>query len=163
MKEMIYFAKLRKGAIIPSKKEEDGCYDIYACFNESIIMIHPGEIKMIPTGIASAFRPGLRVQLRERGSTGTIGMSRRAGEIDSGYRGEWFVALNNTGNKKIIISKLSEKVIESSTQIIYPYTKAICQAALEYEPESTIMEVSKEELLEFESKRGEGKLGSSGK
>ena len=163
MKEVIYFAKLQPDAKIPSKEDEDGCYDVYACFEQDLMVIEPGEIKMIPTGIVSAFRPGLRIQLRERGSTGTIGMARRAGEIDAGYRGEWFVALNNTSNKKIIISKLTEKTQKSETQVIYPYTKAICQAALEYEPQSITLEVSKEELMQFESERGDGKLGSSGK
>ena len=163
MKEMIYFAKLRPGAKIPSKNEEDGCYDIYACLEEESILIKPGEIKMIPTGIASAFDKNLRVQLRERGSTGTKGMARRAGEIDSGYRGEWFVAINNTSNKEILIEKDISEVFENNNYISYPCSKAIAQAAVEYVPETVVMEVTPEELMGFESKRGEGKLGSSGK
>lgn len=163
MKEIIYFAKIKKGAVIPSKREEDGCYDIYPCFEEKSMVIHPGDIVMVPTGIASAFRKGLRIQLRERGSTGTIGMARRAGEIDSGYRGEWFVAINNTTKKQIIISKEADKAHERENLVLYPYTKAIAQAAVEYVPETTEMQVTLDELKEFKSERGEGKLGSSKK
>lgn len=163
MKELIYFAKLKESAVIPSKNEEDGCYDVYACFEDEIMFIYPGDIKMVPTGIASAFDKNMRVQLRERGSTGSIGMARRCGEIDSGYRGEWFVALNNTGNKKIVISKRTEKTQHLPTAVIYPYGKAIAQAAVEYVPDTVVMEVTSEELMAFESKRGEGKLGSSNK
>jgi len=35
----IYFAKVKQNAIIPSKREEDGCYDVYACFDEDYITI----------------------------------------------------------------------------------------------------------------------------
>ena len=51
----IYFAKVKEDAIIPSKREEDGAFDIYACFEEDFMIIAPHETKLIPTGIASAF------------------------------------------------------------------------------------------------------------
>lgn len=35
----IYFAKLKDEAIIPSKREEDGAFDVYACFDEPYKMI----------------------------------------------------------------------------------------------------------------------------
>ena len=47
--------------------------------------------------------------------------------------------------------------------IIYPYTKAICQALLLPVPKVEIEEISLEELKAIPSERGEGKLGSSGK
>lgn len=161
-KDIILFAKLNPEAKIPSKRFEDGCYDIYACFKETYFKIAPGEIRLIPTGIASSFDPKYRIELRERGSSGTKGLSRRAGQIDSGYRGEWFFALNNTTNYTIIIAKegLNNNF---GDVIIYPYEKAICQAALEFVPDVEIKEIAYEELMKNSSERGTTKLGESGK
>jgi dUTP pyrophosphatase len=160
----ILFAKVNPEAIIPSKRDEDGCYDLYACFEEDQIAIQPGECVLIPLGIASAFSLKFRVELRERGSTGINCMARRAGQIDSGYRGEWFFPLNNTSNRLIVISKaLKDKPVVHQEGLFYPYNKAIGQAALEFVPVTTVKEVSYEELKSITSERGTGALGSSGK
>ena len=37
----IRFARLREGAVIPSKRDEDSDYDLYACFDEEEFVI-PG-------------------------------------------------------------------------------------------------------------------------
>lgn len=163
MNSIIYFAKLKKEVIIPSKREEDGCYDIYACFDEDEITILPNEIKLIPTGLLSACPSNYRFALRERGSTGTIGMSYKAGQIDSGYRGEWFIPINNTNKKPIVISKFIEKKIEKDYAIFYPYTKAIVSVALEYVPVVEIKEVSVDKIQAIPSERGDGNRGSSRK
>jgi dUTP pyrophosphatase len=162
----IYFAKVKEGATIPSKELENAGYDIYACFEEDSITILPGEIKLIPTGICSAFSEDFVLVLKERGSTGTKGMSQRCGIIDSGYRNEWFVPINNTSNKTIIISKNVEEVQNhygKEVVIIYPYAKAISQALLLPVPRTEVVELSAEELRAIPSKRGMGHLGSSGK
>ncbi|NMA83358.1 MAG: dUTP pyrophosphatase [Epulopiscium sp.] len=168
MSDKLYFSKIHSHAVIPSRREEDGCYDIYACFEEDYIEIAPHTIKLIPTGIASAFSDRYRVGIRERGSTGTKGLACRAGQIDSGYRGEWFVPVNNTTNKMIVIAK--KEYIDSNSFLVtsewitlYPYEKAICQAALEEVPKINIVEISYEKLKGIESERGQGYLGSSGK
>ena len=164
----ILFAKTKEGAIIPSKRKEDGCYDIYACFDEDYIEIPSGEIKFIPTGLASAFNSNYRFDVRERGSTGTKGLARRSGQMDSGFRNEWFIVINNTSNKPIIICKkdyLNKNEYLKTTQIItvYPYEKAICQAALEFVPDVDVVETTYDKLLEYISERGIGSLGSSNK
>ncbi len=164
--DKLYFAKINPDAIIPSKNEDDGCYDCYACFGEDSIMILPDEIKLIPTGIASAFDKKYRLSVRERGSSGSKGLSVRAGQIDSGYRGEIFIAINNTTDKIILIQKeitgaMKEEITEGL--IIYPYDKAICQLALEVVPQVQVEEISYEDLLNIESDRSTGCLGSSGK
>jgi len=172
-KDKIKFAKVKPDAIIPSKREEDGCYDIYACFDEDVITIPPQEIRLISTGIASAFTHKYRADLRERGSSGTKGMARRAGQIDSGFRSEWFFPINNTTNKYIIITKNPLDIRLSLEQIlninvdsmftIYPYSKAIGQIALELVPDVDIEEITYDELLKIESERGLNCLGSSNK
>jgi len=89
------FAKLRPGAVLPSKRREDAGYDVFACLENGLFLFAPFQTRFVPTGILSAFPEGWYFQLRERGSTGVMGMAVRAGVIDSGFRGEWFVALTN--------------------------------------------------------------------
>jgi dUTP pyrophosphatase len=163
-KPKIYFAKLKPNAIIPSKDEENGAYDIYACFDEEEIMIKPNEVKEIPTGLISAFNKKYRFIFEERGSTGCIALGRKAGEIDSGFRGEWFVILNNTNKHPICISKKYKKTTHEDNGIIYyPYSKAIVQANFDKVPKSKVIEKSIDFIRSIPSKRGEGCKGDSGK
>ncbi len=108
----LLFAKVKSDAIIPTKEKENAGYDIYACFNEDYIIIPPHTTKLIPTGIASAISDKYYLGVAERGSTGKIGMKYGAGIIDSGYRGEIFIALTNTNNVDILISKLAREELE---------------------------------------------------
>ncbi len=179
----IFFAKICKNAIIPSKDEENGGYDVY-CSPECKfpIVIKPREIAMIKTGIASAFSSKYVALLEERGSTGSRGMALRCGVIDSGYRGEWNVPLNNTTEKTIVITdtypvnsldvtvnnhepvfQKLEKIIELGNTIYYPASKAIAQFLLIEVPVVKCQEIDFNELKVIESKRGVGMLGSSGK
>ncbi|NCC00442.1 MAG: dUTP pyrophosphatase [Clostridia bacterium] len=186
----LYWAEVKDGAKVPTKREEDAGYDIYACFEEDAMVIPVNAIKMIPTGIASAFPSGYVMLLEERGSTGTKGLSRRAGVIDSGFRDEWQVVINNTSNSHIIISKLSlEELIEKykhneddrawflsingdniimfkngeSSVTIYPYEKAIAQALFLPLAQADSKTVPYDELKAMTSERGMGMLGSSEK
>ena len=76
-REQLCFAKVRKNAVIPSKRDEDAGMDIYACFEEDNLVILPHETRLIPTGIASSCTSDYYFQLLERGSTGTKGMGQR--------------------------------------------------------------------------------------
>lgn len=166
----VKFAKVRPDAIIPNKRDEDMGFDIYACFDEDYVVINPHETKLIPTGIASACDPGYGFLLFERGSTGSKGIARRCGVIDSGYRNEWFIGLTNTTQKAMFISKLSE--IDTANDyygdfgpdyFVYPYSKAIAQALVIPVPKVNRKEISYNELKAIPSERGLGALGSSGK
>jgi dUTP pyrophosphatase len=160
----ILFAKVRPDAKIPTKIDENGCYDLYACFDEERMTIKPHEIVLIPTGIASAFDKKFRIDVRERGSSGTKGLARRAGQIDSGFRGEWFVCINNTSNNTIVITKQDlNSFYKAPNTTYYSYDKAIAQFAVEFVPRVTTKEVSYDELKEIKSERGMGMLGSSRK
>lgn len=160
------FAKLHEDVIIPSKREEDGGFDINANFNAPYMVIRPQETKIIPTGLISSFPAGHVIVLKERGSTGTKGMAQRAGVIDSGYRGEWLVPITNTNNRPIVILKSTDpeeiKVFERD-YVIHPYSKAICQALLLELPTVEIEECPATEIMADNSLRGTGRLGSSGK
>ena len=184
--DLIKFAKVREDAIIPSKEEGNAGYDVYANFEEDYMIIKPLETAMIPTGIASAFSSDYVVVLMERGSTGSKGMARRAGVVDSNFRSEWIAMITNSSNNPLIISKLTlEELIEKygnensddvsikdsddtislylTNPTIYPYNKAICQALILPSPTLGVAEISYEELKTIPSNRGDGMLGSSGK
>ena len=162
----LYFAKVKPNAIIPSKREEDAAYDIYACFDDDYLVIPPHQTILIPTGIATVFSSKWVALLRERGSNGSKGLAQRAGVIDSGYRGEWFVPLTNTNRVPVVIVKKGVElplIYENSHAILYPYEKGIAQLLMVEVPKLRTKEISYEELLQFNSERGTGALGSSGK
>lgn len=160
----VYFAKLYPDVKIPTKRDEDAGYDIYAYFDDDYIKIEPQTTAMIPTGIISAFPKEIVGILKERGSTGTKGMGQRSGVIDSGYRGEWIIPITNLNKKPIIIAK--DNVISSfdkDSNIIYPYSKAIAQCLFLKLPQVCSKELSTELILSMKSERGSGKLGSTNK
>ena len=161
----LLFAKVREGAVIPTKRDEDAGRDLYACFDEDFMIIKSLETKMIPTGIATAFSSQYYAQIQERGSTGTKGMKYGAGVIDSGYRNEWFVPITNCNDKDLIIVKKDAKLNfdKGYEYIAYPYEKAIAQFVMIEVPKFIESEVSLEELQSIKSERGMGALGSSGK
>ena len=162
--EKLYFAKLREGAVIPSKRVEDAGYDIYACFDEDYIVIEPLHTVRVATGLVSAFSPDYYLQLQERGSTGTKGIAQRCGVIDSGFRNEWFIPMTNVNDKPVVIVKKHVSAqFEGQDVILYPYEKAICQAVLLPVPKTEVVELTAEEVQAMESLRGMGELGSSGK
>ena len=175
----ILWARINESVILPTKRDEDACYDIYAYFKEDYMIIYPHETKIIPTGLYIALNKKYKLELCERGSTGTKGIGQRSGQIDSGYRGEIGVPITNHNNGILIISKFvteDGKVDESVTDklvfknglkpygtIYYPYTKAITSGAIVEVPIMESREISIEELKTIPSARGEGSLGSSGK
>ncbi|MGB8193242.1 MAG: hypothetical protein WCF67_15035 [Chitinophagaceae bacterium] len=161
--QYLYFAKTRQGAVVPAKREEDSGYDIYSCFSEESMLLNPGDIKLVPTGIATAFPLDYVLFIKERSSTGSIGLSTRMGVIDSGFRGEIMIGLNNTGNIPIVITKAVTQVTKDPELIQYPYTKAIAQAVLCVIPKLQVEEMDYDELLRIRSDRGVSFLGASGK
>jgi dUTP pyrophosphatase len=163
---VICFAKVRPDAIIPSKRDCDGGYDVYANFHQDSWTIYPHTSSLIPTGIASAFTDDYVFLLEERGSSGIKNLKRNAGVIDSGYRNEWFVCLYNANDKPIIITKETNKWTLQALEedyIVYPYSKALCQGLLLHVPKVRIKELPLDELQAIPSERGLGRLGSSGK
>lgn len=162
----IKFAKTKPTAIIPTKRDEDAGYDIYANFDKDYMLIPPHTTVMIPTGIACACDTDYCFIVKERGSTGTKGMAQRCGVIDSGYRDEIFVPITNTTDMKIYIKKKDKTISDSdnvSEFIEYPYEKAIAQLLLVPVPTADVEEYTYEELKAIPSSRGVGKLGSSDK
>lgn len=171
VKPTIKFAKMREDAVIPSKRDGDAGYDCYPCFDDDFIEIYPHETVMVNLGICSSFDDDFVFILKERGSTGTKGIGQRSGVIDSSYRGEWMCPITNENKNPIVIYKENKRyyhgshfafIKDTGGQLI-PYTKAICQAVLLPVPKVNIQEVELDEIVNDETERGDGKLGSSGK
>ena len=159
----VFWARDNETVKIPTKREEDAGWDIYANFEEDMWVIQPHTTVMIPTNLRSAFSPKWVAILEERGSTGTKGIAQRCGVIDSGFRNAWMIPITNTTNKPIVILKKGVEIEGLDEVVIYPYEKAIAQAIFVEVPKLQSEEISVEELLNIKSERGEGMLGSSKK
>ena len=156
--EKIYFAKVKPGGRIPSKRDEDAGYDIYGLIDEPYIVLESRETCMIPTGIASACSEEYYFQLH--------GISQRCGVIDSGYRGEWFLPITNLNTKPLCLKAPGAELpneIADGDYIVYDLTRALAQAVLLPVPRTEVHELSYDELCGIKSERMDGKMGSSEK
>lgn len=166
----IYFAKVKEKATVFNKEKENAGYDIYACFDEDYLLIEPYKTKLIPTGIAWASSENFYMQIEERSSTGTKGIKKSAGVVDSGYRGEIKIAITNVNDFDLIFSNLTEDELKAKyptlvkeNSLIYSTKKAIAQGVIHRVEEMNITELSYDELLKIESNRGDKGWGSSNK
>lgn len=142
----IKFAKLYDTATIPTGRTEDLGVDFYYV-NKSIytITLPPHEVVKVPTGIIMAMDSEYGMILKERSSLGSNGIALRAGVIDSGYRGEVIICLENTTDKPINLDT----------------TKAIAQGVLISNPLKVIEEYTADEIEAIDSERGNGGFGST--
>lgn len=159
----IKFAKTRPDAKIPTKRHGDGCYDLYVCFDEEFVTISPHSVKLVPTGLCSTFDSNYRIGFRERGSNTKSALLVMAGQIDSNFTGEWFVALYNGNDIPIEITKNVSEVMKEEDFIRVPYCKAVAQFAVEEVPQVTIEEADADYIMNLNTERGAGMLGSSNK
>ena len=92
----LYITRLHKDATIPSyAHRSDAGMDVYAA---SDAVLHPGDTKLIPTGIAIAMPEGYEAQIRPRSGISLRTMLRipnSPGTIDAGYRDEICIIMNN--------------------------------------------------------------------
>lgn len=142
----IKFAKLVDTATIPSGREEDLGLDFYYHDRSVyVISLPPHKVVKLPTGIIMAMDNDYGMILKERSSLGSKGIALRAGVIDSGYRGEVIVCLENTTNDAITLD----------------VTKAIAQGVLIPNPKKVIEEYAIDEIMAIDSERRDGGFGST--
>ena len=137
--------KLHADAQIPRYAhgpDEDAGMDLHSV--ESVVL-HPGETKLVATGLAIELPPGYEAQIRPRSGLAlkhSITLPNSPATIDPGYRGEIRVILQNLGSEPFLISP-GERIAQ--------------------------MIVARYETVEWEegelrdSQRGEGGFGSSGR
>jgi dUTP pyrophosphatase len=94
MKLGVKVKRLNNEAVIPKyAREGDAGFDLIAMED---VIIEPGETKVIPTGLAFEIPPGYEMQIRPRsGVTAKTKLRVQLGTIDSGYRGEIGVIVDN--------------------------------------------------------------------
>jgi len=81
--------------------------DVRAAVQEEVIL-NPGDIKLIPTGLAVSVPQGYEAQIRPRSGLALkhgIGMPNAPGTIDSDYRGELKLIMINWGQKPFPIKR----------------------------------------------------------
>ncbi len=139
--------KLKENATLPTRATEGSAgADLYACIDESVT-INPGDLKLVPTGIAIALPDSSYAAfLYARSGLGVkhgICLSNGVGVIDSDYRGEIKVGLCNVGGEPYTIQpneRIAQMVI---SPVVIPA----------FEPVENLDETD----------RGEGGFGSTGK
>ncbi len=139
--------KLREGAKIPFRATPGSAgMDLSACIDEPVT-IRPGDLKLIPTGIAIELPSADYVAyIFARSGLGIkhgICLSNGVGVVDSDYRGEVCVGLCNVSSEEYTVTP-GERV-----------------AQLVISPVSLMPAVEAEELSETD--RGHGGFGSTGK
>lgn len=163
----IYWDVMSIWSKLPSKRDEDAGFDIYT--SELHAILKPGETKFFSTGLRSAFPKEFWIEIKERGSTGAVGLSVRSGVIDSGYRGEWKIMLTNVNNYPVEFSHDVDKVTyvygkifkNKIKKVIYPLSKAIAQAVVIPLPTIACKPWDAEKIEA--SERGQTGWGASGK
>lgn len=133
--------KLHKDAVVPFyAKPGDAGFDLVAT---ETVYIEPKSYAKVPIGLAFEVPPGFELQIRNRsGITSRSWLRVQLGTVDSGYRGEVMVMVDNMG--------------DTTTEI--KFGTRIAQGVLNELPEVQIFEV--EEL--GDSERGAGGFGSTG-
>lgn len=94
-------------------REFDAGFDLVAAEDT---IIWPGETKVVPTGLAFEIPPGYELQVRPRsGMTRNTKLRVVLGTVDSGYRGEVRVLVDNIEIPKA--ANMKAHVIERGTRI----------------------------------------------
>ncbi|MCD6181832.1 MAG: dUTP diphosphatase [Candidatus Cloacimonetes bacterium] len=113
----VQLKKLSSQARMPQRMTEHAAgYDLYSA-NPVPIIIQPGCLQLIPTGIAISLPAGYEAQIRPRSGLTVkyqIGVLNSPGTIDADYRGEIKVILFNFGTAPFTVepqSRIAQMVI----------------------------------------------------
>lgn len=171
--------KLNENAVIPKyAKDGDAGFDLVAIEDT---VIAPGETKVIKTGVAMDIPKGYEIQIRPRsGVTLKTNLRVQLGTIDSGYRGEIGVIVDNIDTNNfadfttgLVNGNYIIKVSDNGTEeefdndffkvpptCYYKVKKGdrIAQAVLNKVPQANFVEVDELDSTE----RGAGGFGSTG-
>ena len=137
--------KLYESVVLPEYKTSGAAaFDFESMID---IIINPNETKIIPTGLAFEIPDGYELQVRPRSGLSAktkLRVSNSPGTIDSDYRGEVCIILDNISSEESYTINKGER---------------IAQGVISKVEKITFEEV--ENLSETE--RGEGGFGSTGK
>jgi dUTP pyrophosphatase len=101
-KMILKVKKITPYAHTPTKnKKSDAAFDLYAIGDN---VVPKGGTKLIHTGICLEIEQGFFGKIESRSSLAKKGLFCTAGVIDSGYRGEVMIVLNNRSNEDYHVS-----------------------------------------------------------
>jgi dUTP pyrophosphatase len=81
--------------------------DVCAAVTEDVVL-EPGDVKLIPTGLQAAVDPGYEIQVRPRSGLALkhgITLVNSPGTIDADYRGEIRIILGNMGKDAFTVTR----------------------------------------------------------
>ena len=142
---IINIVKVKEGAVIPVYQTPGAAgADLHGLIDKQSILMYPGSIHVIPTGISVQIPEGFEMQIRSRSGLASKGIVviNSPGTVDSDFRGEVKVLLANLSDKLQRINSLDR----IAQMIISPIERA------------SFVEV---EYLE-ETERNDGEMGSTG-
>ncbi|MCE7973955.1 MAG: dUTP diphosphatase [Leptolyngbya sp. PLA1] len=139
--------KLHGEATVPGYQTSGAAgMDIHACLPDAPVVLQPGSIAVIPTGLALAIPEGFEGQVRPRSGLATkhgLSVPNAPGTIDSDYRGELRIALINHGKEAFTVTH--------GMRIVQLVIAPVVRATIDVVPELG------------ETARGEGGFGSTGR
>lgn len=134
---------VREGAIVPTYAHNtDAGVDLVSAIDITLPPHSTGTI--IPTGVAIGLPIGYEAQVRAKSGNSvktTLRISNSIGTVDSGFRGEIGVIVDNIGNEELFI----------------PQGKGIAQLVLKEQPQFNFIQVDDLD----DTDRGDGGYGSS--
>ncbi|KIV74586.1 Deoxyuridine 5'-triphosphate nucleotidohydrolase [Bacillus mycoides] len=147
MKLRMKIKRLNESVELPKyAKPGDAGFDLVTAEDT---IIWPGETKIVPTGLAFEISPGYELQVRSRSDmTRNTKLRVVLGTVDSGYRGEIGVLVDN--NERPLGANIKAYVIERGTRIAQGVIASV----------ETAHFVEVDELAE--SQRGVNGFGSTG-
>ncbi len=117
---IVKMRKVRPDAVLPCYAHPgDAGMDLCACAS---LTIEPGEVSLVPTGIAIALPGGTEAQVRPRSGLAlkhSVTLLNTPGTIDEGYRGEIKVIMINHGKEPFAVEpgmRIAQMVIASYVQ-----------------------------------------------
>ena len=113
---------LKKKIKLPSYETAGSSGMDIMAYTEKKIIINPGKVALVPTGIAVAIPKNYEIQIRQRSGLAAkkaISVLNTPGTIDSDYRGEIKVILINLGNKPFVVNS-GDRIAQ---MIVCPVTK----------------------------------------
>lgn len=125
MRMRIRFRKMREGAVIPTQAHKgDAGYDLCSC---GTYRITPGQTVKVATGICLEIPEGYYMEIVPRSGYSyktNLRIPNSPGTVDSGYRGEVTVLLQNIATDPFEIYTVSpgDRIAQMILRRMYPFT-----------------------------------------
>lgn len=87
--------KTHPKAIIPTKRQSDAGFDLYAVFDDKIVIQKANEMMIFNTKLKMRFDTGYVATIKERGSTRLHNLNVGAGVVEGNYAGEYLIMMTN--------------------------------------------------------------------